>query len=113
MNTVKKRRIVGHCIREWFKQVRGLEQNGNILVDIADEDHRGRRRLFFLAAGKGAGRHVVLHDLHAVLVLEVDAGNFVERHTVPHTNKPYRLCTDVVEQVGNGGLAAGNKNAVW
>lgn len=69
-------------------------------------------QIFFLAAGEGAGGHIVLHDLNAVFILEVDTGDFIERHTVPHADETDRLCANVVEQVGNGCLTAGNKNTV-
>ena len=50
--------------------------------------------------------------MNAVFILEVDTGDFIERHTVPHADETDRLCANVVEQVGNGCLTAGNKNTV-
>lgn len=51
--------------------------------------------------------------MNAVFILEVDTGDFIERHTVPHADETDCLCANVVEQVGNGCLTARNKNTVW
>jgi hypothetical protein len=74
--------------------------------DVADEDHRSGCGFFFLATGKGAGRHIVLHDLDAVFVLKVDTGNLVKRYAVPQANQAHGFSAHVVKQVRDGGLTA-------
>lgn len=89
-----------------------FQQHIHALIDVADKDHRSGRGFFFFAAGKGTGSHIVLHDLDAVFVLEVDAGNLVECYAVPQPHQANGFSAHVVEQVRNGGLTAGNKDAV-
>ena len=112
VHTVKERRVRSHFGREWVKKAGRFQQHIHALIDISDEDHRSGRGFFFLSTGKGAGRHIVLHDLNAVLVLEVDTGNLVERHAIPQANQAHGFSAHVVKQVRDGGLTAGNKDAV-
>ena len=112
VHTVKERRVRSHFGRERVKEAGRFQQHIHALIDISDEDHRSGRGFFFLSTGKGAGRHIVLHDLNAVLVLEVDTGNLVERHAIPQANQAHGFSAHVVKQVRDGGLTAGNKDAV-
>lgn len=89
-----------------------FQQHIHALIDISDEDHRSGRGFFFLSTSEGAGRHIVLHDLDAVFVLEVNTGNLVKRHAVPQADQADRFSAHVVKQIGNGSLTAGNKDAV-
>ena len=101
-----------HFGREWVKEAGRFQQHIHALIDVADEDHRSGRGFFFLSTGKGAGCHIVLHDLDAVFVLEIDTGNLVERHAVPQADQAHGFSAHVVEQVRNRSLTAGNKDAV-
>ena len=112
VNTVKECRVGAHLRRERLKQRGGFQHNVHALVDIAHKYHGGRGRLLLFAARKGAGRHVVLHDLHAVFVLELNAGNLVKGNAVPQTDQAHGLAPHVIEQVGHGGLATGNQDTV-
>ena len=112
VHTVKERRVRSHFGREWVKKAGRFQQHIHALIDVADENHRSGRGFFFLSTGEGAGRHIVLHDLNAVLVLEVDTGNLVKRHAVPQANQAHGFSAHVVKQVRNGSLTAGNKDAV-
>ena len=112
VHTVEKRRVRSHFRRERVKETGCFQQHIHALIDVADENHRSGRGFFFLSTSKGAGRHIVLHDLNAVLVLEVDTGNLVERHAIPQANQANGFSAHVVEQVRNGSLTAGNKDAV-
>ena len=62
--------------------------------------------------GPRSRRHVVLHDLNAVLILKGNAGNLIKCYTVPQADKSNGLSGHVVEQIGDGGLSARNKDAV-
>ena len=95
-----------------IKQTGGFQQHIHALIDVANKDHRCGSSLRFLTADKGAGSHVILHDLDAVLVLEADTGHLVKGNAVPKTHKTDGFAAHIVEQVGNGGLSAGNQNAV-
>ena len=80
------------------------------VADVADEYHRRISRYRILTASKRTRGHVVLHDLDAVILLERDAGNFVERDDIPVTNQTDRTAPHVVEQVGDRRLTAGDQN---
>ena len=112
VHTVEKCRVRSHFGRERGKETGRFQQHIHALIDVADEDHRSGCGFFFLATGKGAGRHIVLHDLDAVFVLKVDTGNLVKRHAVPQANQAHGFSAHVVKQVRDGGLTAGNKDAV-
>ena len=112
VHTVKERCVRSHFGREWVKEAGRFQQHIHALIDVADEDHRSGRSFFFLSTGKGAGCHIVLHDLDAVFVLEVDTGNLVERYAVPQSDQAHGFSAHVVEQVRNRSLTAGNKDAV-
>ena len=103
---------VDHGLGERGEQVARLDQRVHRLVDVADEDHRGVGVDRVPATGERTRGHVVLHDLHAVLVLERDARHFVEGHHVPKADQTDRPPGHVVEQVGNGRLATGDQDAV-
>ena len=83
VNPVKESRIRTHFRREGVKKAGCLEQHIHALIDISNEYHRGSRGLFLFASGKGAGGHVVFHDLDAVFIFELDTGNLVKSNTVP------------------------------
>ncbi len=110
MHTVEERRVHAHFRRKRVKEAGCFQQHIHALIDVADKDHRSGRGFFFFAAGKGTGSHIVLHDLDAVFVLEVDAGNLVECYAVPQPHQANGFSAHVVEQVRNGGLTAGNKD---
>ena len=112
MHTIQERRICTHFRWERIKQAAGFQKDIHTLIYVSDKDHGCRSGLFFLAAGKGTGCHVVFHDLHAVFILKMNPGNLIKRYTVPKADKPHLLPCHVIEQVGNGGLSAGNQYAV-
>ena len=112
MHTVQKCRICPHLGRKRIKQAGSLQQHFHTLVNVAHKDHGGRSRLFFLASGKGPGGHIVLHDLDAIFILKVNAGNLIKGDAIPHTDKPHGLPAHVVEQIGHRGLSAGYQNTV-
>ena len=82
------------------------------MVDVADKDHRRVGVLFFLSPCKRSRRHVILHDLDSVLVLELDTRHFVKRHTIPHADQSDGFVAHVVKQIGYRCLTAGNQDAV-
>ena len=95
------------------KQVAGLHQRVDRLVDVADEYHAGRGADRIPPAGEGTGGHKVLHDLHAVLVLEGDPGDFIEGHHVPQAHQPHHAPCHVVKQVGHGRSAPRRSGCCW
>ena len=111
MHTVEEC-AVDHRLREWLEQVRCLLQVVHALVDIANEYH-GRIRLNrLLATGEGAGRHVVLHDLDAVLILEVDTRHLVECDAIPQAHETDLAAAHIVEQVRHSGLSTRNQDRI-
>ena len=104
VDAVKEGRIGSHLRREGVKKAGGLEQHIHALVDVAHKDHRSTGRFFFLATGKGTGGHIVLHDLNAIFVLELDTGHLIKGHAVPKSNQTYGFAS--------GQLAAPQANAM-
>ena len=112
MHTIQESGIVSHDMREGLKQVAGLQQHVHALIDVANKHHGCGCRLLFLATGEGTGRHIVLHDLYAVLILKVDTSDLVKGYAIPQAHQADLLGGHIVEEVGHGGLTAGNQNRV-
>ena len=112
MDSVKKCRVRPHLRRERVKKAGRFQQYIHTLIDVSNKDHRSTCRLLFLAAGEGTGSHVILHNLNAVLVLEMDSGNFIESDAVPKPYQSYGFSAHIVEQIRHGCLTAGDKDAV-
>ena len=81
-----------------------LDQRVYRLVDVADEDHRRIGVHLVATPGERSGRHIVLHDLDASIVLEADSGDLIEGHYIPEPNQSNSSAGQVVKQVCNGGL---------
>ena len=112
MQAIQKCSVCSHFRRERVKQAGGFQQHIHTLVNISHKDHRGRGCLFLFATGKRTGCHIVLHDLDAVFVLELDTSNLIKSHTVPQTHQTNGLSSHVVEQVCHSRLSTRNQNAV-
>ena len=50
----------------------------DVYIEVADHHHAAIGADALLAAAELAGLHVALHDVHAVLLVEGDAGDFVK-----------------------------------
>ena len=83
MDAVQESGIRPHFRWEGVKKAGCFQQNIHALVDVAHEYHRGVCCFFLFATSKRTGRHIVLHDLDAVLILEADTGYLVKGHAVP------------------------------
>ena len=79
----------------------GFDQTFHALVDVADEHHGCAGVDGLTPPTERPTGHVVLHDLHAIVVLEVDASHLVKRHHVPQSHQPDLARAHVVEQVGH------------
>ena len=66
-------------------------------------------RMLSFAAAELARRHVALHDVHAVLLVEGDAGDFVEADHVVLADQAALAGRIVHEHLGDGRLAAGDQ----
>ncbi len=71
------------------QEMAGLDQGIHRLVEIPDKDHGGIGVDRVPSPGEGTGGHVVLHDLHAVLVLKGDPRHLVKGHHVPKPHKSH------------------------
>ena len=85
----------------------------HIDVEVADHHKAALGANVFLAAAKLARGHVALHDVHAVLLIEGDAGHFVEADDVVLANQSALAVGIVHEHFGHGRLAARNEVGVW
>ena len=112
MHPVKKRTI-DHRIRERLKQMGSLQKIVHTLVDISHKYHWSVRLNSVLPSCKRSRSHIVLHDLNAILVLEIDSGNLIKCHAIPKTYQTNLPSSHVIEEIGNRCLSAWNKNGVW
>ena len=75
-------------IRQRIEEMRILEHIRNIVRRVADESKGGFRIHRSHTTGERVVRHVVLHDVHELLLrLLVAPGKFVERNAVPIADK--------------------------
>ncbi len=113
MDTIQESGVCAHFRRERIKQTTRFQQHIHALIDIAYKYHRSGGSFLFFSTGKGTRCHIVLHDLDAIFILELDARHLVKSNTVPQTDQADGLSAHVVEKIGNSGLTAGNQNTVW
>ena len=109
MKPVHERRVVPHLRRQWAQKMRDALLLLDIHIEVADHDEAAVSADLVLAAAELAGRHVALHDVHAVLLIEGDAGHLVEAHDVVLADKAALASGVVDEHLGDGRLAARNK----
>ena len=69
---------VNHGLGEGREEMGSFDHGFNTLVDIANENHRRRCTNFSFAACKGARRHVVFHDLDAIIIVKANSRHFIE-----------------------------------
>ena len=95
-----------HLLGHRVKQVRGADDGGDFAVDVADENNRALSSDDVAATAEGTVLHVALHDVHAALVGEVDAGRFIEGDHVPHADESTLTAGEVHEHLCRRRLAA-------
>ena len=78
-------------------------------IEVTDKHHGAIGTDAFLTPAEFARLHVALHDVDAVLLVEGDAGDFVEADDVVLRDEAALSSGVVDEHPGNGGLAAGNQ----
>ena len=78
----------------------------DVHLEVADHDHAALGADALLAAAELARRHVALHDVHAVLLVEGDPGDLVEADHVVLADEAALPVGHVHEHPGHGGLAA-------
>src|SRR6185503_4190623 len=89
----------------------GVDQLLNRLVDIANEGQTGIGDHLYATREATVG-HVVLHDLDRILILDLDAGDFVESYRVPESDQADLASCIVVEQRCLGRLATAYQGGV-
>ena len=82
MNAIHERRVVPHLRRQRAQQMSDPLLLLDIHIEIADHDDAAVGADVLLAAAELARRHVALHDVDAVLLIEGDAGDLVEADDV-------------------------------
>ena len=87
MNPVHERGVIPHLRRQWAQEMRDALLLLNIDIEVADHDDAAVSADLILAAAELARRHVALHDVHAVLLIEGDARHLVEAHDVVLADK--------------------------
>ena len=109
MNPIHERGVIPHLRRQWAQEMRDSLLLLDIDVEVADHDDAAFSADLILAAAELARRHVALHDVHAVLLIEGDAGDLVEAHDVVLADEAALAGGVVHEHLGDGRLAAGDQ----
>ena len=112
MHSIKEGCIGSHFRWERIKKAGCLQEHIHALIDVSDKDHRGTGSLLLFTTGKRARCHVVLHDLDAIFVFEVNPSDLIKRHAIPQTHEADGLPGHVIKQVCHCRLPAGNKDAI-
>ena len=84
----------------------------DIDVQVAHHNQAALGANILLAPTELAGGHVPLHDVDAVLLVEGDAGHFVEADNVVLTHQAPLAIRIVDEHFGHGRLAAGDEMGI-
>src|SRR5437868_15104477 len=85
----------------------------HVNLKVSDHDHAAVRANAFLSAAKLAGFHVPLHDVHAVLLVEGYAGNFIEADDIVLADQAALAARVIDEHAGDGRLAARYQMRIW
>ena len=109
MNAIHEGRVVAHLRRQRAQQMSDPLLLLDIDVEVADHDDAAVGADVLLAAAELARRHVALHDVDAVLLVEGDAGHLVEADDVVLADQAALAGRVVHEHLGDRRLAAGNQ----
>ena len=109
MDAVHERRVVAHLRWQRREQVTDPLLVGDIDIEVPDQRDRTVGPNGLTAPGELARLHVALHDVDAVLLVEGDAGDFIEADDVVLRDEAALSSGVVDEHPGNGGLAAGDQ----
>ena len=85
----------------------------DIDVEVADHDDAAFGADVLLAAAELTRGHVALHDVDAVLLVEGDAGDFIEADDVVLAYQTALAVRIVHEHLGDGRLAARDQVGIW
>ncbi len=88
VDAVHQRRVIAHLGRHGTEQVADPLLVLHIHVEVADHHDRPVGADALLAPAEFPGFHVPLHDVDAVLLVEGDAGHFVEADHVVLAYQP-------------------------
>src|SRR5580704_373746 len=78
MDAVHECGVVSHLRWQWTEKMADTLLVLHVHFEIADHYHSAIRADTLLPAAKLAGLHVALHDVHAILLVEGNAGDFIE-----------------------------------
>ena len=112
VNAVHERGVVAQVGGQRAEQVAGALLLRGVDIEVADHDHAAVRADALLAARKLARFHVPLEDVHAVLLIEGDAGNLVEADHVVLADQPPLAGGVVDEHLRHRRLAPGYQMGV-
>jgi hypothetical protein len=109
VDAIHERGVVAHLGRQRLKQVADALLMFDIHIEVADHDDGAVGADALLAARELAGLHVALHDVHAILLIEGNAGHLIEAHHVVLANQAALAVGVVDEHARHRRLAAGNQ----
>jgi len=109
VDSVHERGIVFHLGWHGAKQVPDALLMFNINIKVANQDDATIGSDAFLATAEFTGLHVPLHDVHAILLVERDAGHLVEADHIVLADQSALAGCVVDEHPGNRGLTSRNQ----
>src|SRR5260370_15880345 len=112
MKTIHDRQI--EFLRERLEEVRSsiLDERFHTLVQISHEGQRGIGEYLRDAAAEPAVRHVILHDLDGIGILNLHSPNFIEGNDIPVTNQPDLAARIILEEICTTGYSARDQDAI-
>ena len=112
VDSIHQRRVVSHFRRHRAEQVADPLLVLDIHLEVAHHHDPAVGPDAFLSTAELPGLHVALHNVHAVLLVEGNAGNFVEAHHVVLANQSSLPVGHIDEHAGDGRLAAADQVGV-
>ncbi len=109
MDAVHEGRVVAHLRRHRAEQMADALLVLDVDLEIAHHDDAAVGADALLAPAELARLHVALHDIDAILLVEGDAGHFVEADHIVLADQPPLAGRHVDEHPGDGALAAADQ----
>ena len=109
MDSVHESSVVFHLGRHGTKKVPDALLVFNVHIEVANQGDAAIGADAFLATAEFAGLHVSLQDVHAIPLIEGDAGHLIEADHIVLADQSALAGCIVDEHLGDRGFASGNQ----